>query len=601
MTDYPTRDELDEQFTWDLTQIYETPADWEAALEDLERRIEVLGTQNVSANSPGRLTELLEEIEAVLVTKGRLKLYAMLTRNEDTTDEARRDRLQRARRLAADVVEAVQTVRRQIQRESDMVEQARNHPALSGWDAYLDDLLVQAPHTRDATVESVVSAFKPLVENQTDAILAITTDDFEAPAVEGPDGDPFVVDHNTYREAMASPDRTFRKRAYQTYNEALGEQEHALAAVLGDKIRGHAALARTRNYDSVRAMALNGESYPDTGMHLSFPESAHHALLENVRDHLTAYHALLESRQEVLGVETLRPWDTNAPLIDRDPPDVTYPELREHLITAVEPLGEEYRNRLATFLNQRRIDVYPTEKKRTDIPAYCPSNPETGAFILANFREDIRTAFILAHELGHAMHIEEMRDAQPLRYVNSPRPISEVPSIVHELLLADYLQENHPTLAPFVRERRAEFLAGNVYGAGQRAAFLHDVYRTVEDGGDLTPDRLSDTYAGYAAEFGRPIASEDRGCSWRRQAYARKPYHNYQYVLGATTAVSLFQRIKAGDLTSEEYRDFLRNTGRRDSLSSFRSLGVEVTTPDSYERLAAELEEIRTARLASVE
>lgn len=600
MTDYPTRDELDEQYTWDLTQIYDTPDDWEAAADDLERRIEVLHNQNVPADSPPRLAELLEAIEAILVTKSRLRLYAKLSRNEDTTDEKRRDRVQRGSRLAADVDEAVQTVRRQIQREPEMVEQARDDPALSKWDSYLDDLLAQAPHTRDAPVESVVSAFKPVVENQTDAILAITTEDFEGPTVEGPDGDPFAVDRNTYREAMDSSDRTFRKRAHEAFFEALGEQEHALAAVLGQKARGHAALATARNYDSVRAMALAQESYPDTGMHVSFPESAHDALVENVRNHLTAYHALLESRQEVLGVETLRPWDTNAPLIGGNPPNVTYPELCEHLITAVEPLGKDYCDRLATFLNERRIDVCPAEKKRTDIPAYCPSTPETGAFILANFRKDIRTAFFLAHELGHAMHIEEMRDTHPPRYVNSPQPISEVPSIVHELLLADHLQENNPAVAPFVRERRAEFLAGNVYGAGQSAAFLHDIYRTVEDGGDLTPDRLADTYADYAAEFGGPIASEDRGRSWRRQAYARKPYHNYQYVLGATAGVSVFQRIKAGDLTTEEYREFLRNTGRRGSLSSFRTLGVEVTTPVPYERVAAELEEIRSARLASV-
>lgn len=151
------------------------------------------------------------------------------------------------------------------------------------------------------------------------------------------------------------------------------------------------------------------------------------------------------------------------------------------------------------------MDVYPTERKRTDIPAYCPSSPETGAFVLANFREDLRTAFFLAHELGHAMHVESLRAAQPSRYVTSPQPVSEVPSLVHELLLADHLLEaGDPSLAPFVRERRAEFLTGNVYGAAHSSAFLHDVYRTVEDEGDLTPERLAETHAEYATEFREP-------------------------------------------------------------------------------------------------
>jgi len=69
MTDHSTRDELDEQYTWDLTRIYDTPDDWEAAADDLERRIEVLRNQNVPVDSPARLVELLEAIEAVLVIK----------------------------------------------------------------------------------------------------------------------------------------------------------------------------------------------------------------------------------------------------------------------------------------------------------------------------------------------------------------------------------------------------------------------------------------------------------------------------------------------------------------------------------------------------
>lgn len=597
MTDYPTRDELDEQYTWDLTRIYETPDDYEAAYEKLENRIGKLRDSQDPAGSPSRLAKSLEAIEAALVTKSRLTLYTELRKNEDATDEERRDRRQRMKRFAADVDEAVQALRRRVQRDAETVEQFRDNHALEGWVAYLDDLLARAPHTRGAGVESVLAAFEPVVSNQTDAVVAITTEDFDPPTVEGPDGDPFTVDWTTYREAMDSPDRPFRRRAHEAFYEDLAAHENALATVVAQKIRGYAALAEARNYDSVRAMAFSRPSYPDAGMHVDFPEGAHGALIERVRENLDPYHDLLESRQELLGVETLRPWDASGPMVDDDPPEMAYEDLQVHLLSAVEPLGEDYQDRLAAFLHERRVDVYPTENKRTDIPAYCPSNHETGAFILANFQEDVRTAFFLAHELGHAMHIEEMRDAQPPRYVSGPRPISEVPSLVHELLLADHLRETEPAMAAFVRERRAEFLAGNVYGAGLSAAFLHDAYCTVEDGADLTPDRLAEMYADYAAEFRGPMEPAEPGRGWQRQGYAREPYHYYQYVLGAAGAVSVFHRIQTGDMTTDGYRDFLRNTGCRDSLTSFEALGVDVTASDPYERVAVELHGIRDARL----
>lgn len=597
MTDYPTRDELDEQHTWDLTRIYATPDDWAAARDDLSGRVDELHDRTAPTDSPAALAASLDAVETALVAKSRLTLYARLRRNEDTTDDERRDRYRRSQRLAADVDEAVQAVRRRIHRDADAAREYRDAPALDGWRDYLDDLLAQAPHTLDADAEGIVAAFEPVVESQSDTVLAVTTGDVEAPTVEGPDGEPFTVDRGSLREALDSPDREFRRRAHTAFFDALGHHEHALAAAVARKADAHAALAEARDYDSVREMALSRASYPDTGMHVSFPEATHDAVVEQVRAHRGAYHDLLESRRDCLGVETLRPWDERAPLRDAtgDPPALSYEEVREHVLAAVEPLGAAYRDRLAAFLDERRVDVYPTDRKRTDIPAYCPSSPETGAFVLANFRHDLRTAFFLAHELGHAMHVELMRDARPPRYVNSPQPVSEVPSLVHELLLADHLlAAGDPALAPHVRERRAEFLAGNVFRAGRSAAFHHDVYRTAADGGDLTPDRLAALYADHDDAFRGPRAPHEAG--WRRQSYAREPYHSYQYVTGTVAAVSVHRRVRSGDLSPDAYLEFLRNTGRRDSESSFASLGVDVTASDPYDRVAEELDRVGAAR-----
>lgn len=597
MTAYPTRDELDEEYTWDLTRIYETPGDWTAAADALADDLETLRGLEAPARSPTTLVAALEAIADVLARKSRLELYATLSRNEDTTDERRRDRHRRIQRLGAEVDEAVQGIRERIQRDADRARTHLEDPALEGWRDYLEDVLARASHTRDAGVEAVIAAFEPVLEKQIDTIVAITTEDFDPPTVEDPDGEQFAVDRNSYREAMDSPDRAFRRRAHEAFYDALGENEHALAAAVAEKVEANAAMTEARNYDSVRAMAFDRASYPDTGMSVSFSGAQHDAVLEGVRDHLDAYHDLLESRRRHLGVDRLRPWDASAPLVEGEPPELSYEDVREHVLAAVEPLGTTYRDRLERFLDERRVDVYPTEKKRTDIPAYCPSSPETGAFVLANFREDLRTAFFLAHELGHAMHLEYLREAQPPRYVTNPRPVSEVPSLVHELLLTDHLLEaGDPSFSPFVRERRAEFLTGNVFGAARSSAFLNDVYRTVEDGGDLTPDRLAETYAEYGTEFRGPMAADDPGVGWRREAYAREPYHSYQYVVGAVAAVSAYGRLRSGDLSTDRYCEFLETTGRRDTASSFGVLGVDVTAAEPYERLAGELDRIRDAR-----
>ena len=57
-------------------------------------------------------------------------------------------------------------------------------------------------------------------------------------------------------------------------------------------------------------------------------------------------------------------------------------------------------------------------------------------------------------------------------------------------------------------------------------------------------------------------------------------------VLGATGALVVRERLSEGSLTQSEYRDFLRNTGRRDPLAQFDRLGIDVTSATPYERAA---------------
>lgn len=443
----------------------------------------------------------------------------------------------------------------------------------------------------------MLAGFEPVLDQQTDTIVAITEGDVDWPTLDGPDGESYTLDRGSYREAMDHPDRGFRRRAHEAHLSAVGANDESLAAALAEKVRAQVALADARNFASPRAMALARERSPATGMHDAFPESAHDAVVEQVRAHADAYHDLLESRRATLGVDVLRPWDESAPLATATAPTIAYEDVREQLLEAVAPLGERYRDRLAAFLDDRRVDVYPTAEKRTDIPAYCPSSPDTGAFVLANFREDVRTAFFLAHELGHAMHVALLRDAQPARYVTIPQPVSEVPSILHELLFADHLLAvGDEAVAVHVRERRAAFLGGNVFGAGRSAAFLHEVYETVAGGGDLTPDGLAETYAEYATEIGAPVEPATEGEGWRQHAFAREPYHSYQYVVGAVAAVSLYHRLRDGTLGTDGYLAFLASTGKRDALEALEAVGVDVTAPDPYERVATEVREIAANR-----
>lgn len=603
MSQVPTRDQIDEQYTWDLTALFESPDEWREEKAAAEARLDDLRDLEGDITDGEALLEALQSLEAVRRRVGRLALYAQLRRNEDTTDPERQERLHRSNRLAQEVTKATAAVRRAIQMagRTELDSWVDATDGLAAFEPYLEDARRLAPHARSPEVEELLADLQEPLESPTRVYTTLTSNDIDPEPVvapgpgPGPDGDDDAADDSETVEAtgvnlethLRHPDRDFRRRAYQSVYGAYADVADTIATAYADKVTAQVALAEARNYDSVREMAFNRESYPETGLHIQLPTEVHDVAMAALADSLEPVHRRADLRRTFLGLDELRPWDTGVPLLDCDPPAVPYDEARGHILAAVEALGADYRDRLAALFDDRRFDVYETRRKQ-DIVAYAPWAYDTGPYVLMNYGDDLRSMAILAHELGHAMHAEHLREARSPLTATGPRPVEEVPSFVHELLLADHLLDaDDPALRRAARLRQLG-VGGTLYGAGMWSMFTHRTYRAVEDGEALTRDRIEGIYTDLRAEF-RPSMPIDEWATrgWLKGSHAREPYHFYQYVLGATGALRTVERLREGSLSPAAYRDFLRGGGAVRSVEAFDRLGIDVTSRAAFERACA--------------
>lgn len=604
----PPRAEIDPTHRFDLTRIYDDPEAWDAAHEAFHEdlaTLEELATERPS--SPDDLRALLDATESCHDRRCSLALYATLYRNVNTDEEVADD-LQRADRdLSAAFEPVVAAVRRRLA-ALDAATLDEWLAELDGGDAdeaprdgyrhYAENLRTRGAYTCEPAVEEAVAAFEEPRTAPVRTVRAVTNGDFDPEPVERPASDDagesgtetVTLRFGNYQTELSHPDRAYRRRVYESYRTEMDRFETVLTRAVAEKLNAAAAEAELRGYDSIRDRALSEASYPETGVVSGLPESVHDTLLEAVREELGPYERARRLRRERLGVETLRPWDTRVPLVDADP-EIDYEDARRHILAALEPLGADYVARARRFFEERRIDVFPTQSKRTDIPAYCPSSPSDGAFVLANFREDVRTTFFVAHELGHAINVAYHSEG-PTRYANSRTPVCEVPSILHELLLADHLIDGGGPLADAARNRRVELVGGNLYRNARTTAFGHELATLVEDGDELTPERARGAHRSVLADY-EPLVEypeEREGRDWLGRG-TRPVYTGFQYVLGAVGALATHEALERGELTPTSYHEFLRDTGRLDAVSSFETLGVDVTTREPYRRAAARFDD----------
>lgn len=588
MTSIPDREEIDDEYKWDLRHVYPSVEEWEADYESVRERLDDLRAYEGRIDDGDALRRALETYEELTRTVETLHQYAMLQYHTNVTDEAARDRFQRARSLQTDLENAAGVVRERVGSAGDAEIEAflDSTDGLERFEHYLSDLLRgDRGAVADAT-EETLSQLEDVLRSPGDVYQAVTDGDFTPPTVESPGGEAVEVTRNSREVLIQESDRAFRRAVYERYFEELRDYEHVLATAYETKAKTAARLADLRGYESVRAWALDRQ--PDRmGPRPNLPTEVHDVLLDGVRANLDPMHRYYERKREHLGVDTLRMWDHRMPMADAKKPDVPYDEARERVVEAVAPLGEAYQDRVAELLAGDHVDVYETAEKTSALPGYTVGGWDADPYVFLNYKGTAGSMFRLAHELGHAMHWELSSRSQPPVYSDFSRPTSEIPSKFHEVLLANHLLDaaTDEGLRQHVLNRVLWGIESNLYYSARWATFTHRTVTTVEDGEPLSVERLDEQCRRVHETFLEPFEIDDHTPSAWLNRYLSEPlYHDYPYVIGTVVALALGRDLDDGSFDRDEYRSFLRKGSSRYPMDLLDELGVDLRTTDPVNR-----------------
>ncbi len=596
MSSVPERGDLDEAYTWDLTDLFADDEAWEAAFAEVEARVEDLEAYE---GRTGEDAETLQEILELRETVGRevedVYTYARLRRDEDTTDQTYQALEARARSLAADASSAASYV------EPELLELGREavdefvaeNPALETYDHYFDDVFRMQAHTRSAEVEELLADLGEVTGAAADVYNMLTNADVQFPAVEDPEGERRRITLSNFATLQKHPDRAFRREVHEAFYDEWASYRNAIGTAYKNSVRADSKLAAARNYETAREAALDGPNVP---------AEVYDTLVETVEDNLEVLHRHVELKRECLGVDELKMWDLYAPLAGGEGPDLEYDRAREYVVEAVAPLGEAYRDRMAEGLASRWVDVYETVNKQSG--AYSSGTYDSQPYILMNYQDDVASMFTLAHELGHSMHSELTSDAQPYVYADYEIFVAEVASTVNEALLTHHLLEavDDETLRRHVLDEFLERFRSTLFRQTMFASFEHRAHELSEGGEALTPDRLDGLYGGLKEAYYEPADVDDRiAREWMRIPHFYRAYYVFQYATGISAANAIVDRILTeGEDAAADYREFLRSGSRGYPLELLEVAGIDMSTPEPveaaierYDDLVGEYESLR--------
>ncbi len=580
MSSVSEREDIEQEYKWELGSLFASDDDWEQAYEEAQNRLDELRAFEGRATADaGTLLELFEVHESVMRAVDNVSAYARMRRDEDTRDDEAQAMATRSQSLSSAAGSAASFIEPELQElDRDELEAMMDaEPALREYEHYIDDVLRMKPHTRSPEIESLLAELGEVTNAPGEVYQMLTNADMEFPTVEGPDGGERPITLSNFTTLQKHPDRAFRQRTYEAFYDEWDTVSNAVGTSFRKNVTKDQKLAAARNFDTAREASLAGPN---------IPVDVYDTLVDTVRENLDNLHRHAELKREARDLDELRMWDIYTPMVEGESPDLPYEQAREYVIEAVEPLGEAYQSRMAEGLNSRWVDVYETEGKRSG--AYSSGTYDSQPYILMNYQDDVSSMFTLAHELGHSMHSELASDAQPYVYADYTIFIAEIASTVNETLLTHYLLDTveDEQLRRHILNEYLERFRSTLFRQTMFAEFEQRAHELSAEGEALTGDRLDALYRDLKGDYYEPAVLDDRiAREWMRIPHFYYSFYVYQYSTGIAAAVALVEAIREeGDSAARRYREFLQRGSHGYPLELLGDAGVDMTDSQPIEQ-----------------
>jgi len=570
------RSEIPAEDKWAIEDLYPTNEAWEAELATLEQDKEHLVSFAGRLGESGQtLYDYLSYSEDMDVKISRLANYCMRRGDEDTRDSFYQAMTGKCMSVMVALGAATSFDTPEIMAISDeQLEQFyKDCPALERYRRSLTNSRRMRAHTLSAAEEKLLSAAGEMA-NAPDTIYGSFADaDITFADAVDSEGNKYPLRQGNFVSYEESPDRQLRKSAYENLYDSFAAYRNTAAALLNAENKQRKFFADARKYPSAFDAALFRTNVP-TDVYLN--------LIEAVHQNLDKMHRYVRLRKKLLGVDELHFYDVYTPLLEGVDKKIPFAEAKQTVYDSLAPLGEDYRAILKEGFENRWIDVYQNEGKRSG--AYS-AGAHVHPYVLLNYTGTLDSQFTLAHEMGHALHSYLSNKTQNPVDAHYVIFVAEVASTCNEALLMEYLlgKTTDKKERAYLINHFLDQFKGTLYRQTMFAEFELNIGRMIAEGKTLTADVLCTEYRRLnEMYYGPDMVVDDRiAMEWARIPHFYMNYYVFQYATGYSAAIALSRRIlKEGEPAVKDYLNFLSGGCSKSPIDLLKGAGVDMTSPE---------------------
>ena len=577
------RNEIPEEDKWAIEDLYPTDDAWREALATLNADKEKLtGFAGRLAEGGAVLCEYLHITEEVKVKASRLANYCMRKSDEDTRNSAYQAMVGEfiATVVALDAQTSFETPEIMAISDETLEGFYAECPDLERYRRYLTNLRRRKAHVLSAAEEKLLAAAGEMAQTPDKVYGMLADADLTFADAVDSEGKKYPLRQGTFVSYEESADRGLRQSAYENLYDGFAGFKNTAAGLLDAQNKQLKFFAEARKYASAFEASLDGTNVP-TSVYLN--------LIEAVHANVDKMHRYVRLRKKLLGVDELHFYDIYTPLVKDVDKKIPFAEAKQTVYDALAPLGEDYRKILKEGFENRWIDVYQNEGKRSG--AYS-AGAAVHPYVLLNYTGTLDSQFTLAHEMGHALHSYHSNKYQNPMDAGYVIFVAEVASTCNEALLMEYLlgKTTDKKERAYLINHFLDQFKGTIYRQTMFAEFELNIGKMAAEGKTLTADILCAEYRRLnELYYGPDMVVDDRiAMEWARIPHFYYDYYVFQYATGYSAAIALSRRIlQEGEPAVKDYIRFLSGGCSKSPIDLLKDAGVDMTTSAPVEQALA--------------
>ena len=571
----PVREEVPAELTWRLEDIYPNEDLWEEELKETgEIAAQVKEYEGRLSESAQSFYNALKLYDDCALKLDRVGGYSFMRHDQDAGNSHYQELELKAQSASVRISEELAFMEPEILEIPDdvLARFYEEEPGIRDYDVTIREIRRLKEHTLSKEMEQLLASAGEMAQTASNGFGMLSNADLKFPSVTDSEGKEIQLSNGRFVPLQMSADRELRKNVFEKYYTRYSEFANTWAALYDGQVKQQIFYARARKYPSTFVAAVNGNNVDP---------AVCDRLIDSIHGKISYMHRYVSLRRKMLGVDELHMYDVYMPMVRDYDRKFTYEEAKELSLKALAPLGEEYLSVVRKAYEERWIDVYENEGKRSG--AYSSGVYGVHPYMLLNYTDTLDDVFTLVHEMGHSMHTWYSEHAQS--HLNSSYKIfvAEVASTTNEILLLEYMlsKAEDPREKAYLINHYLESFKGTVYRQTMFEEFERRTNAMAESGTPLTASALCEQYLELNKQYFGPDMVSDPliAYEWCRIPHFYYNFYVYQYATSFSAAVAIAHRIlEQGEAAVKPYLEFLKSGCTQDPVSLLKIAGVDLST-----------------------